>query len=40
MGSYNGKTKKREGKGIFFSKDGHKLIEGTFLNDLPEGDEI
>ncbi|CAD8186634.1 unnamed protein product [Paramecium octaurelia] len=40
VGSYNAKTKKREGRGIFFSKDGNKLIQGTFLNDLPEGDDI
>jgi len=40
VGEFNPITKKREGKGIFFDNKGNQLIEGTFLNDLPEGDNI
>lgn len=40
VGEYNGITRKREGKGIFFSAKGKILVEGTFLNDMPDGDDI
>lgn len=33
-------TLKRDGMGIFFSREGSKLIEGTFLNDMPDGDDV